>query len=58
MPASQQRVVIDTNIFISFLINGNFSKLNKIILEDKAILILSSELINELINRGIKSTKI
>ena len=49
MPASQQRVVIDTNIFISFLINGNFSKLNKIILEDKAILILSSELINELL---------
>ena len=50
MPASQQRIVIDTNIFISFLINSDFSKLDKIIIEGNATLLLSAELIAELIS--------
>ena len=49
MPEKQQRVVIDTNIFVSFLINGDFSRLDKIIIERKAVLILSAELIDELL---------
>jgi putative PIN family toxin of toxin-antitoxin system len=49
MPKSRQRIVIDTNIFISFLINSDFSKLDKIIIEGKASLLLSAELVDELI---------
>ncbi len=50
MPENHQRIVIDTNIFISFLINSDFSKLDKIIIEGNATMLLSSELINELIS--------
>jgi putative PIN family toxin of toxin-antitoxin system len=49
MPQRKERVVIDTNIFISFLINRDYTKLDKIIFENKATLLLSNELIEELI---------
>ncbi|HET6991028.1 MAG TPA: putative toxin-antitoxin system toxin component, PIN family [Bacteroidia bacterium] len=42
------RIAIDTNIWISFLINGkNFSKLDKLIQADKIKLIFSDELLLE-----------
>ena len=43
------RIIIDTNILVSFLINKDFSRLDKIIIQGRAILILSSELIEELL---------
>jgi uncharacterized protein len=49
MPEKRLRVVIDTNIFISFLINRDFSKLDKIIIEGKAVLLLSEELLDEIL---------
>jgi putative PIN family toxin of toxin-antitoxin system len=50
MPQRKERVVIDTNIFISFLINRDYSKLDKILFENNATLLLSNELIDELIS--------
>ena len=49
MPLKKERIIVDTNIFISFLINSDYSKLDKIIIENKATLLLSNELIDELI---------
>ena len=41
------RIVIDTNLWISFLITKDFTKLDEIIFSNKAILIFSQELLNE-----------
>jgi hypothetical protein len=49
MPISKKRIILDTNIFISFLINQDFSGLDNIIIERKATLIFSKELIEELL---------
>ena len=49
MPLRKKRIIVDTNIFISFLINNDYSKLEKIIIEYQATLLLSNELIEELI---------
>jgi putative PIN family toxin of toxin-antitoxin system len=49
MPLRKKRIIVDTNIFISFLINNDYSKLEKIIIEHEATLLLSNELIEELI---------
>jgi len=42
------RIVIDTNLFISFLINKDLSKLDKIIIEGHTRLVLSVELLEEI----------
>jgi putative PIN family toxin of toxin-antitoxin system len=44
-----KRIVIDTNIFISFLISNTFSKLDKHLLSNKTRFIFSVELLNEFI---------
>jgi putative PIN family toxin of toxin-antitoxin system len=49
MPLKKERIIVDTNIFISFLINRDYSKLDKIIIENKATILLSDKLIDELI---------
>ena len=49
MSLRKKRIIVDTNIFISFLINNDYSKLEKIIIEHEATLLLSNELIEELI---------
>jgi uncharacterized protein len=41
------RIVIDTNLWISFLITKDFSKLDEIIFNGKGILVFSTELLNE-----------
>ena len=44
-----ERIVIDTNIFISFLISDSYSKLDKFLRENKVRLIFSEELLNEIL---------
>jgi len=41
------RIIIDTNLWISFLITNNFSKLDEILVTQKSILIFSEELLEE-----------
>lgn len=47
MPSSKSRIILDTNIWISFLITKDFSKLDEIIFSRKSILIFSQELLEE-----------
>jgi len=44
-----ERIVVDTNIFISFLISDSFSKLDKFLRENKVRLLFSEELLNEVL---------
>lgn len=41
------RIVIDTNLWISFLLSNTYSKLEKLIEEDKLVFIFSLKLIDE-----------
>jgi putative PIN family toxin of toxin-antitoxin system len=43
----KSRIILDTNLWISFLITKDFSKLNEIIFSKKSILIFSQELLEE-----------
>jgi hypothetical protein len=47
MSKESERVIIDTNLWISFLISKNYSQLDGIILSRKSTLIFSEELLNE-----------
>ena len=47
MKSKIKRVIIDTNLWISFLITKNYSQLDEIIFERKCTLIFSEELLNE-----------
>jgi len=47
MASRPERIVVDTNIFISFLISDTFSKLDKHLQSNKLRLIFSEELLNE-----------
>ena len=49
MPEPKNRVIIDTNIWISFLLANDFHKLDKIIADHKITLVFSEELIEEFI---------
>ncbi len=49
MPKVKDRVIIDTNLWISFLINKDYSKLDKILSNKLAALLYSQELIEEFI---------
>ena len=49
MPKLKDRVIIDTNLWISFLISKDYSKLDKIISEKQATLLYSQDLIDEFI---------
>ena len=49
MPKLKDRVIIDTNLWISFLINKDLSKLDKILSDKLATLLYSQELIDEFI---------
>jgi putative PIN family toxin of toxin-antitoxin system len=44
----RSRVVIDTNIWISFLMGGSFSDLEDILLEKELVVLYSKELLNEI----------
>jgi len=49
MPKLKDRVIIDTNLWISFLINKDYSKFDKILSERLVTLLYSQELIDEFI---------
>ena len=50
MPKLKDRVIIDTNLWISFLINKDYSKLDKILSDKLATLLYSQGLIDEFID--------
>lgn len=41
------RIILDTNLWISFLIKNDFSKLDQLLFEKDCILVFSSELLDE-----------
>jgi len=47
MPNKGSRIILDTNLWISFLISKDFSKLDEIIFQKKAVLVFSKELLDE-----------
>lgn len=47
MPNKPERIILDTNLLISFLISNSFYKLDKLIEQNKIVFILSATLINE-----------
>ena len=47
MPNKISRIIIDTNLWISFLITRDFAKLDEIIFSKQGILIFSQELLDE-----------
>jgi putative PIN family toxin of toxin-antitoxin system len=49
MPDEKHRIVIDTNLWISFLLTRDFSKLDRFILADRTILLISHELLDEIV---------
>ncbi len=49
MQRKQSKIVIDTNLWISYLITKGFKRLDKLVFGDKARLIFSEELIHEFI---------
>jgi uncharacterized protein len=49
MKNQKDRVIIDTNLWISFLLKKDFTKFDKIIADNKLTLVFSQELIDEFI---------
>ena len=49
MPKQKDRVVIDTNLWISFLLTKDFSKFDSIIAHNEITLIFSAELVDEIV---------
>jgi uncharacterized protein len=47
MANKADRLVVDTNVFISFLISNSFSKLDKHFRSNKIVFLLSEELLSE-----------
>jgi putative PIN family toxin of toxin-antitoxin system len=48
MQQRKDRIIIDTNLWVSFILSGNFSKLDKVINDDSTVLLFSIELLEEL----------
>lgn len=46
----KNRIIIDTNLWISFLLSDNFSKIEPFLKDNKAILIFSNELLEEFLD--------
>ena len=53
MASKRKRIILDTNIWISFLITKDFSKLDKTIFSGDTVLIFSQELLEEFVRREI-----
>lgn len=49
MPNAKDRVIIDTNLWISFLLTKDYSKLDSILSEALLTLLFSQELLEEFI---------
>lgn len=50
MPNKPDRIILDTNLWISFLITKDFQKLDKILSNNGSILIFSEELLAEFVD--------
>jgi putative PIN family toxin of toxin-antitoxin system len=50
MPAKHYRIILDTNLWISFLITKNYSKLDSILFSRQCVLVFSIELLTEFID--------
>lgn len=55
MKTKQSKIIIDTNLWISYLISRGYNQLDNLIYSDKAILIFSQELIDEFIEVSQRS---
>jgi len=49
MQKKSHRVIIDTNLWISFLLTNDFSKLDQLLRNDKLTLLFSQELLDEFV---------
>lgn len=49
MPEEKHRIVIDTNLWISFLLTRDLAKLDRLLSTDRAILLVSQELLEEIV---------
>jgi len=49
IPKIKDRVIIDTNLWISFLLSKNFSKLDKLFNSESLVLLFSRELLDEFV---------
>jgi putative PIN family toxin of toxin-antitoxin system len=49
MPGERTRIVVDTNIWVSFLIGGTLAGLSDLLLQDRVVLLQSEELFSELL---------
>ena len=49
MPKQKDRVIIDTNLWISFLLTKDLSKFDSIIADNEITLIFSQELVDEIV---------
>lgn len=49
MPKTKDRVIIDTNLWISFLLKKDFSKLDKLFADESIRLLFSQELLDEFV---------
>ena len=49
MPEKKLRIVIDTNLWISILLTRDFSKLDRLMSADRTILLISQELLEEIV---------
>ena len=49
MPKTKNSVIVDTNLWISFLLTKDFTKLNQLLVEDKLTLLFNKELLDEFI---------
>ena len=47
MPEKVNRIIIDTNLWISFLISKDYNKLDEILIEQECRLLFSEELLDE-----------
>ena len=47
MSNNTQRVILDTNFWISFLLTGNYARLDKLLLAQTVVLLFSQELLDE-----------
>ena len=47
MPTRKDRIIIDTNLWISFLLTKDVARLNKIFSDESIVLLFSKELLDE-----------
>lgn len=50
MPSKRERIILDTNLWISFLLTKDYIKLDEILFSGRAFLIFSQELLAEFID--------